>query len=96
MNSLAGYTDSDAVDYLDDIRKYVAQNRAGKTAAANLTAEYSVPTTSDLTVGDAVALDSNKQTPSDSLTVGDAVTRTDQATGTFVIDTAQIDFSDVS
>jgi len=96
MNTLAGYTDSNAIDYLDDVRKYVAQNRAGRTAAANLTPEYTIPTISDLTVGDAVALDSNKQTPSDSLTVGDAVTRTDQATGTFVIDTAQIDFSDVA
>lgn len=95
MNTLAGYTDSEAVDYLDDIRKYIAQNKAGKSAAANLIPEYSVPTNSDGNVTDVVSINNNQQTPNDTLNVTDDVTRTNQNTGTFLIDTAQIDFSDV-
>ena len=44
---------------------------------------------------DSISLNANSQVLSDSMAIVDSVSRTDQSTGTFVIDTAQIDFSDV-
>jgi len=50
-----GYMEANAVYYLDQVRRYIAQNRAGKTSSNAYTPSYTLQATDSATITDSVA-----------------------------------------
>ena len=65
-----GYTEPTAAYYLDQVRKYIAQNRAGKSASNAYTPLYGVDVSDSSTVTDTIAT-SNPGAPTAFLVCGD-------------------------
>lgn len=89
------YSDSTISDYLNTVRQEIAQNRAEKNKNTNPIVEYQLDQQDSLALTDSTSIDANTQTVSDVIILTDSISRTDQSSGTFLIDTALIDFSDV-
>lgn len=90
------YADTNIADILNSVRQEIAQNRAEKNRSTNPVIEYQLDQQNTVNITDTVSRDGNTQSNTDTIALTDSVNRTSQATGTFVIDTALIDFSDVS
>jgi len=54
-----GYTEPNSAYYLDQLRRYIAQNKAGKTSSNAYTPSYGLPILDSLTVTDAIATSSD-------------------------------------
>ena len=95
MSSINFSRDTESADYLNAMRKELAQSKATNTKSTALL-EYILDFYNTASMTNAVTLNGNKLDILSALTIINALIRTDQLTGTFVIDTAQIDFSDIS
>ena len=95
MSSINFSRDTDSADYLNAMRKELAQTKAKDTKSTALL-EYILDFYNTINLTNAVNLNNNKHSFANQINISNAMTRTDQATGTFLIDTAKIDFSDVS
>lgn len=95
MSSINFSRDTESADYLNAMRKELAQSKAKNTKSTALL-EYILDFYNTASMTNAVTLNGNKFNILSALTIINALIRTDQLTGTFVIDTAQIDFSDIS
>lgn len=89
------YTDTTVADLLNSVRVEMAQNKAENNKSTNPILEYILGNSESLTLTDVISLNGNSQSLLDNTSFTDSVLRTSQSTGTFLIDTAQIDFSDV-
>ena len=87
--------DSESADYLNALRKHQAENKSGNTSAENFTPEYIIEFFNQIDISNSVTLNGNKHEFSNQLNISNSFTNTEQATGTFVVDTAKVDFSDV-
>lgn len=96
MSSTNVYRDTTGTDYLNNQRLTQEQALAGNTANTNYTPEYIITANEPPTITDSILVNGNISSPSDAMTITDSVLQTSQNTGTFVIDTAKIDFSDVN
>ena len=54
-DSLSNFYDTDFVDYLDDVRKFVARSKAGRSSIQSTIPEYEVAASSTSNVSDSVA-----------------------------------------
>ena len=95
MSSINFSRDTESADYLNAMRKELAQSKATNTKSTALL-EYILDFYNTASMTNAVTLNGNKFNILSALTIINALIRTDQLTGTFVIDTARIDFSDIS
>lgn len=66
MSSTNAYRDSTAVDYLDEVRKFQASAKAGKTANTGATPEYLLPTEDSGSVLDIVNVNDNRKSAEDT------------------------------
>ena len=83
--------DTTIADYINEIKKEIASNRAVKENK-NPTIRYLLDSTDSISLTDAVTIDGTTTTCSDNIALTDSDSRTDQATGTFVIRTTLIYF----
>lgn len=95
MSSINFSRDTESADYLNAMRKELAQSKAKDTKSTALL-EYILDFYNTIPMTNAVSLNGNKFDIISALTIINALVRTDQLTGTFLIDTATIDFSDIS
>ena len=95
MSSINFSRDTDSADYLNAMRKELAQSKAKNTKSTALL-EYILDFYNTVSMTNAVTLNNNKVNFANAMTIINDLVRTDQLTGTFVIDTAKIDFSDIS
>ena len=95
MSSINFSRDTESADYLNAMRKELAQSKAKDTKSTALL-EYILDFYNTVPMTNTVSLNGNKFDLANALSMVNAIVRTDQLTGTFVIDTAQIDFSDIS
>lgn len=94
MSSINSSRDTESADYLNAIRKELAQSKAKNTNATALL-EYILDFYNIINISNAVTLNNNKTDFVNQINLSNAIVRTDQLTGTFLIDTAKIDFSDI-
>lgn len=94
MSSINFSRDTDSADYLNAIRKELAQSKAKDTKSTALL-EYILDFYNTVNISNAVTLNNNKHSFANQINLSNAMTNTEQLTGTFVIDTAKIDFSDI-
>lgn len=94
MSSINSSRDTESADYLNAIRKELAQSKAKNTNATALL-EYILDFYNIINISNAVTLNNNKTDFANQINLSNAIVRTDQLTGTFLIDTAKIDFSDI-
>ena len=95
MSSINISRDTDSADYLNAMRKELAQSKAKDTKSTALL-EYILDFYNTIPMTNAVSLNGNKFDLANALSMINAIVRTDQLTGTFLVDTATIDFSDIS
>lgn len=86
------YRDSQWTDQLTDVRRFF-ESQQGPPNPYSLS--YTTPAEDIVNVSDAASVSVNIESAADIVNVSDAAVQTSQATGTFLIDTAQIDFSDI-
>jgi len=94
MSSINLSRDTESADYLNAIRKELAQSKAKNTNATALL-EYILDFYNTINITNTVSLNNNKTEFANQINLSNALVRTDQLTGTFLIDTAKIDFSDI-
>lgn len=94
MSSINFSRDTDSADYLNAIRKELAQSKAKDTKSTAML-EYILDFYNTVNLTNAVTLNNNKHSFANQVNISNALTRTDQLTGTFLIDTAKIDMSDI-
>ena len=94
MSSINFSRDSESADYLNAMRKELAASKA-KNTKSSATLEYILDFFNTINFANALTLNGNKFTFDNIITMVNAISRTDQLTGTFVVDTATVDFSDV-
>ena len=94
MSSINFSRDTESADYLNAIRKELAQSKAKNTKSTALL-EYILDFYNTVNISNAMNLNNNKHSFANQINISNAMTRTDQATGTFLIDTAKIDFGDI-
>lgn len=87
--------DSESADYLNAIRKHQAENKSGNTSAENFTPEYIIEFFNQINISNSLSLNGNKHEFANQINISNSFTNTPQNTGTFLIDTAKIDFSDI-
>ena len=95
MSSINFSRDTESADYLNAMRKELAQSKAKDTKSTALL-EYILDFYNTVPMTNTVSLNGNKFDLSNALSMVNAIVRTDQLTGTFLIDTATIGFSDIS
>ena len=95
MSSINFSRDTESADYLNAMRKELAASKAKNTKSSAML-EYILDLYNTITFTNALTLNGNKFTFVNIITMVNAIARTDQLTGTFVVDTATVDFSDVS
>lgn len=95
MSSINFSRDTESADYLNAMRKELAASKAKNTKSSAML-EYILDLYNTVTFTNALTLDGNKFTFANIITMVNAISRTDQLTGTFVVDTATVDFSDVN
>ena len=94
MSSINFSRDTESADYLNAMRKELAASKAKNTKSSAML-EYILDFYNTVNFANAVTLNGNKFTFANIITMVNAISRTDQLTGTFVVDTATVDFSDV-
>jgi hypothetical protein len=94
MSSINLSRDTESADYLNAIRKELAQSKAKNTNATALL-EYILDFYNTINISNAVTLNNNKTAFANTSNMSNSMSRTDQLTGTFLVDTAKSDFSDV-
>lgn len=95
MSSINFSRDTDSADYLNAMRKELAQSKAKNTNSTALL-EYILDFYNTINLTNAVTLNNNKHSFANQVNISNTMSRTDQLTGTFLIDVAKIDFSDVA
>lgn len=95
MSSINFSRDTDSADYLNAMRKELAQSKAKNTNSTALL-EYILDFYNTVNISNAMNLNNNKHSFANQVNISNLMTRTDQATGTFLIDTAKIDMSDIA
>ena len=95
MSSINFSRDTESADYLNAMRKELAQSKA-KDVKSTALLEYILDFYNTVNISNAVNLNNNKHSFANQINISNAMTRTDQLTGTFLIDVAKIDFSDVA
>lgn len=95
LSSISFSRDTDSADYLNAIRKELASSKAKDTKSTALL-EYILDFYNTINISNTLSLNNNKHEFANQINISNTMTRTDQLTGTFLIDTAKIDFSDVS
>jgi len=86
------FRDNDAADFLDPIRKHIAENKAGNTSDNSVPPNYVLPMLDEFTLADAVNLNNNKHTFSDTFNLSDRrVFNRVFGTAVFVVGTDQND-----
>ena len=95
MSSINFSRDTESADYLNAMRKELAASKAKNTKSTAML-EYILDFYNTVNFANVVTLNGNKFTFANIITMVNAISRTDQLTGTFVVDTATVDFSDVS
>lgn len=75
MSSLNTANEVKTADYLDELRKYQAQRKAGNTSQQNFTPNYILPSNDELEINDDVdaGVATNLSTAADSMTIADAM-----------------------
>lgn len=96
MVTTNSYTDSNSADYLNAIRQNQIDQRNANRSQESITLNWLIQIFNNFTFTNTVNIDSSTQTISNILNLSNSVTQTSQTTGTFLIDTAKIDFSDVA
>ena len=94
MSSINLSRDTESADYLNAIRKELAQSKA-KNINATALLEYILDFYNTINISNAVTLNNNKTAFANTSNMSNSMSRTDQLTGTFLVDTAKSDFSDV-
>ena len=94
MSSINFSRDTESADYLNAMRKELAASKAKNTKSSAML-EYILDFFNTVNFANAVTLNGNKFTFANIITMVNAISRTDQLTGTFVVDTATVDFSDI-
>ena len=94
MSSINFSRDTDSADYLNAIRKEMAQMRAKNTNATALL-EYILDLYNTVNLTNAMNLNNNKTDFPSAINLTNDMSKTNQNTGTFLIDTAKIDMSDI-
>jgi hypothetical protein len=94
MSSINLSRDTESADYLNAIRKELAQSKAKNTNATALL-EYILDFYNTINISNTVTLNNNKTAFANQINISNTLVKTDQLTGTFLIDTAKIDFSDI-
>jgi len=95
MSSINFSGDTSSADYLNAMRKELAKAKAGNVKSTALL-EYILDFYNTANLSNAVTLNNNKHEFANQINLSNALARTDQLTGTFLIDTATIGFSDIS
>ena len=95
MSSINLSRDTDSADYLNAMRKELAQSKAKSTNSTALL-EYILDFYNTINISNAVNLNNNKHSFANQINISNIMTKTDQLTGTFLIDVAKIDLSDVA
>lgn len=95
MSSINFSRDTESADYLNAMRKELAQSKAKATNSTAIL-EYILDFYNTVNFANAVTLNGNKFEFANLLSMINAMSRTDQLTGTFLVDTALVDFSDIS
>ena len=95
LSSINVYRETSTTDYLDAMRKELAQSKA-KNVISTALLEYIFDFYSQINISNNVNLNNNKLEFANQINLSNSFTNTEQATGTFLIDTAKIDFSDVA
>ena len=95
MSSINFSRDTESADYLNAIRKELAQSKAKSTNSTALL-EYILDFYNTVNLTNAMNLNNNKHEFANQINISNAFTNTEQSTGTFLIDVAKIDFSDVA
>ena len=97
MSATNVYRDTTAADLLNNQRmQLLSQITPSGSGANNFTPDYVLPINDIIDITDSVTLNGGLQSPSDVIDITDSVTATFQNSGTFLIDSAEIDFSDVA
>lgn len=94
MSSINSSRDTDSADYLNAIRKELAQSKA-KNVKSTALLEYILDFYNTISITNAISINGNKHEFTNQVNLSNAVARTDQLTATFVLDTAKIDMSDI-
>ncbi len=93
MSSISGSTDTSSADYLNALRKELAKSNA-KNVNSTALLEYILDFYNTVNISNTVNLNNNKLEFANQINLTNTMTRTDQLTGTFLVDTALVDFSD--
>ena len=94
MSSINFSRDTESADYLNAMRKELAASKAKSTNSTALL-EYILDFYNTVNFANAVTLNGNKLELANIVNFLNIVARTDQLTGTFLIDTAKIEMSDI-
>jgi hypothetical protein len=95
MSSVNVYRETSTSDYLEAMRKELAKSKA-KNVSSTALLEYIFDFYNIILITNSANVNGNKRTFANQINVSNSMSRTNQDTGTFLIDTAMIDFSDVS
>lgn len=90
------YKDTETADLLYEVKKHQLENQAGNTSGSNFTPHFIAQFFNSIEFDNAVTLNNNKHEFTNTVQIANTFTNTEQDSGTFLIDTALIDFSDVS
>ena len=94
MSSINFSRDTESADYLNAMRKDLAASKAKNTKSTAML-EYILDFYNTVNFANAVTLNGNKLELANIVNFLNIVDRTDQLTGTFLIDTAKIEMSDI-
>ena len=94
MSSINFSGDTSSADYLNAMRKELAKAKAGNVKSTALL-EYILDFYNTANISNTVSLNGNKHEFTNQINLSNSFTNTEQLTGTFLIDTAKVDFSDV-
>ena len=94
LSSINFSGDTKSADYLNALRKELAQSRVKNTNSTAML-EYILDFYNQINISNAMTLNSNVYNFSNQINISNAMSKTDQLTGTFLVDTAMVDFSDV-
>lgn len=95
LSSINFSRDTDSADYLNAMRKELAQSKA-KDVKSTALLEYILDFYNTVNISNTMNLNNNKHSFANQINISNSMTKTNQNTGTFLIDTARIDFSDVA
>lgn len=94
MSSINNTGDTGSAEYLNALRKELAKSKA-KDVNSSALLEYILDFYNTINFSNSLSLNGNKHEFANQINISNSFTNTEQATGTFLIDTAKIDFSDI-